>query len=298
MFKKILIPLDGSDLAEQALEPASRLVEPFSGQLILMCLASRQTFSAETADDAAAPLAPDEAEAYLHQIEQQTRQFNCTVQTKRMDKMDAAAIVETAAAEAVDLVVMADQGTSGLKGWLLGNPTELVIHQAPCPVLVVRSAAPWSKVAVALNGEEWAEAILPLATHIAQNTTASLTLLHILEDIADLENMQLGELEGLGSVPTNPERDVQARAEGLAYLQQVSAQLPSLSESVQMELLTGSAVPSLRRYVETEQVDLVALSTHNRSGWQRWVHRSTVDEFLRGTDIALLVVPIADESIA
>lgn len=300
MFKKILVPVNGSKLAEQALEPAARLLEPVTGQLILMCLSSQQRISVSdesSADENDNPLSPAEAQAYLKIVEQQSQQLNCTIQTKVVDKADASAIIEAAEAEAVDLIVMAEHGSTGLKGRLLGNATQMVIHQAPCPVLVIRSTAPWAKLAVALNGEPWAEATLPWITRLAHSETTSLTLLHILEDVLDLSSMELGQLEGLSDIVPDPVVALRRRAEGLEYLQTVTAKHQAqLPLAAQMEVRSGLAVPSLLKFVEDEQVDLVALSTHNRSGWQRWIHRSTVDELLRGTECAVLVVPIVDEA--
>lgn len=299
MFKKILVPLNGSTSAETALEPAARLLEPVTGQLILMCLTSRELFQPtdETPERETGGLSPDEARLYLAAVEQKSQQLNCLIQTNVVDTDDASAIVQTAETEAVDLVVMADHGSTGLKGWLLGNATELVIHQAPCPVLVIRSTDPWSRMAVALNGEAWAESVLPWMVRIAHSTPASLTLLHILEDVVDLNTMELGQLESLSDVAPNPDLALRRQAEGMAYLQTVAGNLlPQPAQPARLEVLTGQAVPSLLKFVEAQQIDLVAVSTHNRPGWQRWFHRSTVDEILRGTDCALLVVPIVDET--
>ncbi|HRV93184.1 MAG TPA: universal stress protein, partial [Anaerolineae bacterium] len=119
MFKKILVPLNGSAEAEQALEPAARLLQPMTGQLILMCLTSQGLLQIpnENQADAGGELSPDEAQAYLAAVEQKTQEFNCLIQTKIVDRDDANAIVETAVAEAVDLVVMGAYGSTGLVSW-------------------------------------------------------------------------------------------------------------------------------------------------------------------------------------
>lgn len=299
MFKKILVPLNGSAEAEQALEPAARLLQPMTGQLILMCLTSHGLLQVpnESQADTGSGLAPDEARAYLATVEQQTQEFNCLVQTKIVDRSDAGAIVETAIAEGVDLVVMGAYDSTGFVSWLLGNLTEMVIHQTPCPVLVVRSASPWLKTVVALNGQTWAETALPWARQVAQSQTASLVLLHVLEDVVDLSSMELGQLEVLSDIAPDPTRAGQRQAEGLAYLQTVANQLQSeFPQTLHLEVLTGPAVPSLLKFIEDKEIDLVTLTIHNQSNWQRWFRRSTVDEILRGTETAVLVVPITAET--
>ena len=299
MFKKILVPLNGSAEAEQALEPAARLLQPMTGQLILMCLTSQGLLQIpnENQADADGELSPDEAQAYMAAVEQKTQEFNCLIQTKIVDRDDANAIVETAVAEAVDLVVMGTYGSTGLVSWLLGNVTEMVIHQASCPVLVVRSTAPWLKTAVALNGETWAETALPWATQVAQSQSAPLVLLHVLEDIVDLNSMELGHLEGLSDIAPDPARTGRRQAEGLVYLETIADQrLSEFPHPLFLEVLTGPAVPSLLKFVEAEQIDLVTLTIHNQSNWRRWFRRSTVDEILRGTETAILVVPVTDDT--
>lgn len=299
MFKKILVPLNGSASAEQAVEPAARLLQPMTGQLLLMCLTSQGLLHMpnEGQTDSDGGLSPDEAQAYLAAVAQKTQEFNCLVQTKVVDRDDAGAIVDVAAAEGVDLVVMGAYGSTGLVSWLLGNVTEMVVHQAPCPVLVVRSASPWLKTAVALNGADWAETALPWATQIAQSQASSLVLLHVLEDVVDLSALELGQLEVLGDIAPDPTRTGQRQAEGLAYLQTVAGQLqPEFSPALHFEVLTGPAVPSLLKFIEAEQIDLVTLTIHNQSNWRRWFRRSTVDEILRGTETAVLVVPITSEA--
>lgn len=150
MFKHILVPLDGSPLAEQALAPALELAKVYQARLTLLRVAtSPQLYLSEFTLGL-----PDAADLYL-QLRQQARldaENYLELQRSRLEEFDgpvdfrvvestriAEAIVETAQEVGADLVVMCTRGRSGIQRWMLGSVAESVLRHATLPILLIRA---------------------------------------------------------------------------------------------------------------------------------------------------------------
>ena len=145
MFKTILVPLDGSTLAEQALAPAGELARRAGADVILVRAPNMEPAYA-TAESAYGLIYPEqsvgrasaEARDYLNSIQSRSAARGLTVRTVVAEGDSASAIIDVASEAQVDLVVMSSHGYTGLTRWLLGSVTEKVLRAASCPVLVVR----------------------------------------------------------------------------------------------------------------------------------------------------------------
>jgi nucleotide-binding universal stress UspA family protein len=169
MFNKVLVPLDGSELAERALDPALAIVRARNAELLLLSVPSYHHVVAPaaagyglTAIDQIVDLGQDDANDYLDALCREARCGDCRIQTMVVQGDVAGCIVDTAAAEGVDLIVMTTHGYSGFTRWMLGSIAERVLRGASCPVLVVRQAIPLCKALIALDGSSLSqEALMP-----------------------------------------------------------------------------------------------------------------------------------------
>ena len=153
MFRTILVPLDGSALAEQALTPACRIAEKFGSALLLLRIITLErslpslpmlTPRGDAETSAAPRPVMEEAEAYLTGLSLPT-----TVRPVRTQVLAGAPpemIVATAAASDVDLIVMSTHGRTGLVRLLYGSVAEAVLRGAAVPVLLVPSRAVMQRV--------------------------------------------------------------------------------------------------------------------------------------------------------
>jgi uncharacterized protein len=294
MFKKILVPLDGSEVAEQALAPAVKLSQP-GAELLLLCVPSLELIQAAAPEEplpgAAPDLSPAEAEAYLALLKQLNAQLNCTWQTALADKEEANTIVEAALSAQADLIVMAARGSSGLRRWILGNATEEVLRQAPCPVLVVRASEVPAHVLIALDGSKLTEVVLEPAMKIARQFESRVTLLHVLEGSANLDSLEIGALEWAEGVPPNPGEEPLKQGEAELYLQEVARRLqPEVGQLIKTAVISGAAAQSIVDFAEAEKADLIVVATHDYKGLQRWLHANTPEKILHNTGSGLLVV--------
>ena len=142
MYKRVLLPLDGSPLAEQALPHAIIQAKRFQSELILLrVLGSLQNVyglertSREWVEEyTIAPI-----REYLERVAAAAREHGISVRTAIAEGSPHVQIVEFADANQVDLIVICTRGQSGLSRWLMGSVADRVVRGASVPVLLVRA---------------------------------------------------------------------------------------------------------------------------------------------------------------
>jgi nucleotide-binding universal stress UspA family protein len=141
MYKKILVPLDGSELAEKALEHAEKLAETFDAEIILFQVVPFMPIY--VVPELVTPFVVDEkqkeaAERYLTNLaeELKKRGFKVTAMV-RSGRQVAVEIIDFAKETGVDLIVMCTHGRSGISRWVLGSVAHKVLTRAETPILLV-----------------------------------------------------------------------------------------------------------------------------------------------------------------
>ena len=298
MFTKILVPLDGSAFAERALPPALVLAQRAEAQLsLLRAVAPERMLVADSHvlmlggysavwPNQSLELARQAAADYLSALRAAKIPKGLRLSAEMIEGDPAEIIVETARNEGVDLIVMSSHGYSGLTRWILGSVAERVLHDAPCPVLIVRTTDPIRHVLIPLDGSELSEQILEPAFALAASLECKVTLNRVIERLSAEEFEYLEHLEnGLGQ---RLQSDTHAEAE--QYLHGVATARRSAVPELKTVVLHGSPAQSLLEYAHMHGVDLIAMSTHGRTGLKRWVYGSVTEKVLRAaTDRAMLV---------
>jgi len=143
MYKKILVPLDGSELAKKALGQAEKLAKLFDSEIILLQVVPFMPIYG--APELVTPLIVDEkhkesAERYLTNLAEELKAKGHKVSaTVKTGQQVATEIIDFAKANGVDLIVMNTHGRSGISRWFLGSVTLKVLTRAETPILLVRS---------------------------------------------------------------------------------------------------------------------------------------------------------------
>lgn len=146
--RTILVPHDGSALAEAALPKALELAEASGARVLLLRAAEAQTLPGVDPTEAQVKVVA-EAEAYLAQVRKRlTRQSRVTVETSVWYGPAAHAIVEAARIHKVEEIVMTTHGRSGLGRLLLGSVAESVLRGTTTPILVVHTEGTASQVPI------------------------------------------------------------------------------------------------------------------------------------------------------
>jgi nucleotide-binding universal stress UspA family protein len=140
MYKKILVPLDGSEESEKALTTAQKMLQASEGgQLILLRVTEIPTSRSWTSSDVLRAK-EEETKAVMGYLEEvKARLADPSIELiMHTGPSPAQVIADTAREQNADLIVMTSHGRSALHQFLLGSQTEKTLRMAPCSVLVVR----------------------------------------------------------------------------------------------------------------------------------------------------------------
>lgn len=274
-MKQILVPLDGSALAERALPYAQQLARATSAQITLLRVAPSSTAAAEE---------------YMAQIKERL-DGELKIQTRIVSGVPALAIVPAARELAADLIVMTSHGRTALGRAVYGSVTDAVLRNASVPVLVAPSqvARPWfvaetgrpRKVLVALDSGDLAEQALPAALDLATSLQAEIVLAGVIVPPA------IGYAEGYAYYAFEPEAQ---RHELEIYLEGVAMPLRTQGFSVSHFTAVGDAAAMLVEAARERGADAIVLATHGRSGMARLVLGSVALGVLRKSDLPVLLV--------
>lgn len=295
MFRTILVPLDGSKLAEAALPPAVALALASVSKLILLNVPFvREMYPVSPAGyetfvpDRLRGEPRDAIQDYLMSQQIRWSQSDLDIETLVVDGDEASIILETASAEAVDLIVMTTHGRTGLTRWVLGSVTERVLRDASCPVLVMRTDAPVQNVLITLDGSAIAEYALEPGLAVARALGARVRLLGV-ADTKRADLVAAAEIEVAitqGSPPlVSDERKVLEQ-----YLSQLCTGRDWEGVDVSWEVVNGKPVAAILDYADVHASDLIVMTTHGRSGLRRWLYGSVSSKVMRSANRAMFIV--------
>jgi len=214
----------------------------------------------------------------------------CDVRSEMLLGNPAGEIVRFAHKEKMGLIVMASRGSSGEGPWLLGNIAAKVLRVTDRPVLLVRIPASDAalqqrklvrKILVPLDGSKTGEAALCYAERLAKTMSAEIILLEVFEPVSTV---------GASGIFYTVRDDEVVRKALISHLDSVAKPIKKQGAKVSSAVVFGGAANQIMKYAEENGIDLIAVSSHGRSGVGRWVFGSVTDKILHTGDIAVLVV--------
>jgi len=305
MYKRLLIPLDGSELAEVALPYSEELAGKLDSKVILINVRA-------PGED------PDNPEHRLYlskmaaTIEQNIRKSD-DIPPRLKIKVESAIIgssgllthaaeeiVDYAEKENASLIVMATHGRTGIKRWALGSTTDKVVRAAKCPVLLIRAnidvpgSVKLGKFLVPLDGSKQSETVLSHIENLALKLKAKVTILHVIVTpyhvypVAEGAGYYGGA--GIVKVPYSEDEIKPLKAGAREYLEKISNKLTSQGIRTNYEVKVGSAGEEIIKTADETGADIVAMSMHGESGFSRWEHGSIADKVMRAGNTPLLLV--------
>jgi len=293
----MLVPLDGSKLAENVLPYARAFAEAFDLQVELLSVIDSMDF-ARTMNaghvrdfDPLIEAATDEGKRYLEGVAPSFGgKVSTTVERGLADKI----IIEKAGGGKDTLIAMATRGRSGIHRWLMGSVAEKVLRGATNPLLLVRGdeegksdgkAAP-KKVVVPLDGSPMAETVLPHAVDLAKKLGLAI-------ELARVYDLPLTTYAGADApyLPNQSKLRNLVREEAAAYLEVKVNQLHADGiDKVSSVLLVGSGADEIIDLAHSTPDNLIAMCTHGRSGVRRWALGSVTEKVVRHSGDPVLVV--------
>jgi nucleotide-binding universal stress UspA family protein len=290
MYERILVPLDGSELAEVALPYAEELAGRLDSEVILLYV-----------DDLSKDQYHHMHQFYMQKISESVKQGATrssgksgvqTVQVKSeiLPGHPAEEIVGYVDRENIDLMVMATHGQSGLKRWALGSVADKVVRATTRPVILIRAKGTRAdvrekgimrSVLMPLDGSKAGEAAVPFVESLASRLQAKVILLQVLAR---------GYEVGYDYVALTDRQIELDKAAATNYLSDVGAQLKKKGITVATEVRFGNIADEISKFADEIQTDMVAMSTHGRSGVSRRVFGSIAERVLREGNSPLLLV--------
>jgi nucleotide-binding universal stress UspA family protein len=312
MIRSILVPLDGSPFAEQALPLAAAIARACRAKLRLV-LVHQPPLPPPNADLADLYLKADleqrRAErAYLKQQATRLRaEASVPVVVATLDDPVAKAIADHVCATGVDLVTITTHGRGPLSRLWLGSVADALVRTLTVPLLLLRPRegqpvsvpAAGERILVPLDGSSEGETAIEPAAELAQRLELKLTLVHVVE-IASLVARGLPDVAAPNVVPlglVEPpfagdllETRVRKAEE---YLAGVAKPLHARGLQVDATVVVhGAVADALLELSRDESVVLVALSTHGQSGLKGLLHGSlgsVADKLVRAAERPVLV---------
>jgi nucleotide-binding universal stress UspA family protein len=299
MPSQILVPLDGSPLAEQALSCAVTLARGLSAELVLFRAvldpseARKHLSSAATTEKNLLERLDAEADAYLRELADRVQLAGLGVRTVVRHGPAADVIVDYAGQMEIWQIVMATHGYGGIKRWTHGSVAERVLQAASVPVLMVRAREEEAEasqkltlcqhILVPLDGSVMAEQVLPRVRSVAKAVGARVSLFQV---AVDQPAMMFGS--DWFFLPTEGEFEEEERR-AQAYLERVANSFREEGIKVSTCTQIGPVAESIVSFAEDNKVDLIAMCTHGRTGLVRWALGSVADRVLRAGGIPILL---------
>lgn len=297
MTQKILVPLDGSQFAEQALSIANDLALWEDIELIMLRVVEDDVLPipaymggldvhVNQSDSAKV----SQSNLYMDKMTSREMGKINTVTSLVMRGKPAESILKVAEDEGVDLIIMATHGYGFWERIILGSVTEQVVRRAPCPVFSVRDGHIPEHFLIALDGTEYAEQVLPIAFKLASlfDARVSLTIVRSPEDMPLLKEMstitQLDKQDVATMVAIESGRAAH-------YLEKIRAHyLAQYDLEISYWDHVGNPGREIVREAERIGCDVIAMVTHGRAGLDWLMNGSVTNSVMRNTDAAMLIL--------
>ena len=299
MYKRILVPLDGSKTAEHVLPTVRTLAAQLRLPVELLgvvdtvelgrSLATVERFYMDT-------LVADETRRSGEYLDGIAKSFagaavRCTVAKGRA----AEVIIESAAADKGTLIMMATHGRSGLNRFMLGSVAEKVLRGTANPLLLVRATeaakvegeAAVQSIIVPLDGSELAETVLPAVVELAKQLDLEVKLFRAYAIPYGAYTTGDGFYD-----PVNLEAFLaRLRAETVDYLEMKTAELKNDGlVKVSYVAKEGLSADEIIAFGRQTPDNLIAMGTHGYSGVKRWVLGSVTETVVRHSGGPVLVL--------
>ena len=290
----IIIPLDGSELAETALPYAAALAEGLRTHLVLITVWEGTESELGATFPAMAMEIEKGAQNYFTQYLDGVRaRYGRADQTRAIIRVgDAAEQILNAVEETgARMLVIATHGRSGVGRWIYGSTAGRLLRTSHVPVVAVGpNVRPRATAQVALkhlmvplDGSPLSEAALPVAVSIAASLGARVSLVRSVRWAVQAYPYSLPDAYV-------PQIDEELEAGAKAYLRRMEEALKGKVE-VDAFVVRGGIADGLMDVADKQAVDLVVMTTHARAGIARAALGSTADRMLQGKAPVMLVRP-------
>jgi nucleotide-binding universal stress UspA family protein len=289
MWKKILVPLDGSNLAELALAYAEELAIAFNSEVALF-------YVSESKEDQYRKM----HRLYLEEVAERVKERfkkRARVKTVVMGGEPAEEIIKYAEKNDVSVIIMASHGRSGIAGWVMGGVVSKVLQTTKVPVMLIRATKLpkreprqrlLERVILPLDGSETGEAAVPYAKKLIEKLGSEVILFQVVA--AGQHVHTVGGLDYI--LYPEPEMEL-AKTEAREYLDKLCQRLAVKKGKVSVSLKIGDDIAKeIIKFARRKKVGLIAISAHGHSGIEKWVFGSVANKIVQLSKIPVLMVRV------
>jgi nucleotide-binding universal stress UspA family protein len=289
----ILVPLDGSELAEGALPYAAAMARGLDERLILLTVwEGTESELGQNFPAMALEIEQNAREHFTQYLEAARKKLGDGLRVETVVRSGDASdeIIKTLGETGARMTVIATHGRSGIGRWVYGSTAGHLLRESPVPVLAVgpnalqRAGGPveLKHIMAPLDGSEVSESVLPLVTWLAGKLGARVSLVRVVRWAVQAYPYSLPDAYV-------PQVDEELEAGAKAYLQRKRDALSGVDADA--FVVRGAIADGLLDVEEQQGIDLVVMTTHARAGLARMALGSVADRVLQGRSPVLLVRP-------
>jgi len=301
MFKKILVPLDGSQLAEAALPAAASLAENLNAPVTLLHIIEQN--APDVIHNERHLIHSEEAEEYLQNLAKHSFpadiKVNWHVHNAGVTDVTAS-IVEHIGEFEPDLIIMCAHGRSGIRDMLFGRIAQQVVAKGTTPLLLLQPMTSHRKeftlhrILLPLDSESVHDDSLPIAKKLARAYNAELYLLCVIPTLNTLHGDEAATSTILPAT-TNALLDIKEE-HAKEHFQEHLNEMIGEGIRTTAEIARGDPAQTIVNVAERSDADLIVLSTHRKAGIDAFWARSVAPNVARRTKIPLLLIPLPQNS--
>ena len=281
MLNKILVTLDGSELAEKVIPYVIKIAGRLGNEVVLFSVCPN-----EEVDHG--------IWKYLEEKTDELRAIGIKANPIVTTGDASDQIVDFSEKNGIGLIVMSTHGSTGVSRWSAGSVSNKVMHESYVPLLLVKAMSSGNglngdgETMVLLDGSRFSEASIPYVINMA-NVFNNETVLFRVNEAAEFRGEMFPEL-----IPYWEQfrKEALSRTEESInrYLENMKMQIGVDGLNVSWKTATGKAANEIIKYAESNDIALVAMSTHGHSGFNHWAFGSVANKVVEGISKPVLLI--------
>jgi nucleotide-binding universal stress UspA family protein len=306
MINHVLVPLDGSPLAECVLPHTVAIAKAFDARVSLLRVLEQAHTIGQTSsiDPLNWQIRKSEAKSYLDRVAAHLQEAGLRAEPTTLEGQAAERVIQFARDHDINLIILSSHGRSGLSGWNVSSVVQKVILRAYVATMIVRAYLPaaaeftdlrYRRLFVPLDCSQRAECVFPPVSTLARFHESSLILAHVVRR-PEMPRREPSTKEDTILIDKITKRN---KEEATRYLGQLEARMSTEGIDVRIRLSISDDVPgTLQEMADEEKADLVVLSAHGYSGKMKWPFGSAAISFIAyGTTPLLIVQDISPDEM-
>jgi nucleotide-binding universal stress UspA family protein len=305
MYRRILVPLDGSKTAEVVLPYAKELAGRLDLDPYFLHVCEPGSTETATADRIYINDLAQKVKYDIKEIQTETGEgkINRTLETVEevIEGHAAEEIINYAQKKDIDLILLSTHGHSGIKQWAMGNNADKVLRKAKCPTLLVKAAIPeeiihseWCRrtILVPLDGSSTAEYALPHAEMLAKQRgiePVKIVLVRVCEPVFVTADYPEASMKLTWEEHVKHMQD-HVKEIAMQYLNKIQKRMEYSGIKVTSVVLMGKAADEIIKYAQDNAPNLIVMSTHGYSAVNRWEYGNIANKIVYGSRSPVFLV--------